>query len=120
MDNPQRIEQALLRWRTGPLASGGIVDGTRRLDHRQLALRALRFAHQLACNGVEPGDRVAIYLEHVTEAIVAFYGTWIAGGVVVPVNHLLKASQVAHILHDSGSRVLVSAPRKLGDLDEAT
>ena len=120
METPQRIEQTLLRWRTGPLAAGGIVDGERRLDHRTLALRALRFAHQLACNGIEPGDRVAIYLDHVTEAVVAFYGTWIAGGVVVPINHQLKCPQVAHILQSSGARVLVSAPRKLGELDEAT
>jgi len=116
----ERIEDALLRWLAEPRTSGVLVDGERRLDHGQVALWALRFAHQLAQSGVEPGDRVAIHLDHVAEAVVAFYGTWIAGALAVPVNQALKSPQVTHILRHSGSRILVSTPHALAQLDAPT
>jgi len=118
-----RIEDSLLRWRADTSPAGGLVDGAggeRRLEHGQVARWALRFAHELACNGVEPGDRVAIYLDHVAEAAVAIHGAWIAGALAVPVNQSLKSAQVAHILRHSGSRVLVSAPHKLAQLEPPT
>jgi acyl-CoA ligase (AMP-forming) (exosortase A-associated) len=120
VSHSQRIEDSLLDLRAEPVRGDLLVDGERRLDHVQLAQWALRFAHELARNGVEPGDRVAIYLDHVAEAIVALYGTWIAGALAVPMNQSLKSPQVAHILRHSGSRVLVSAPHKLALLDEPT
>jgi len=120
MSQPERIESALLRWRAEPAPYGALVDGERRLDHAQVALWSLRFAHHLAQHGVEPGDRVAIHLDHEAEAVVALYGAWIAGALPVPANQSLKSPQVAHILRDSGSRVLVSAPHKLAQLDDPT
>lgn len=116
----QRIESALLRWRAGSPPTATLVDGERRFEHAQLARWALRFARELALRGVEPGDRVAIHLDHVAEAAVALHGAWIAGALAVPVNQSLKSAQVAHILRHSGSRVLVSTPRKLAQLDAPT
>ena len=46
------------------------------------------------------GERVAIHLEKRIETVVAMFGASAAGGVFVPVNPLLKAKQVAHILGD--------------------
>ena len=120
MLEPRRIEDSLLRWRTETEPCGALVDGERTLELGQVALWSLRFAHHLASRGVEPGDRVAIFLDHVAEAVVAIYGTWIAGALAVPIHPSLKSPQVAHILHHSGSRVLVSAPHKLATLDGAT
>ena len=42
--------------------------------------------------GLEPGDRVAVYLEKSCEEAYAIFGTSIAGGVIVPVNPLLRAA----------------------------
>jgi len=120
---PERIEDPLLRWRGDAAQAGELVDGPRgerRLDHGQLASWALRFGHQLTRHGVKPGDRVAIYLDHVAEAAVALYGAWIVGALAVPVNQSLKSPQVAHILRHSGSLVLVSEPNKLAQLDAPT
>ena len=41
-----------------------------------------------------------------------------AGGAFVPVNPLLKPQQVAHILADSGARVLVTSAARLDLLSE--
>ncbi|MGP3535754.1 acyl-CoA ligase (AMP-forming), exosortase A system-associated [Microbacterium sp. RD1] len=77
------------------------------------------FAAHLADRGVGRGDRVGIYLEKRLETVVAIFGASAAGAVFVPVNPVLKPGQVAHILRDSGARLLVTSAARLGPLDEA-
>ncbi len=67
--------------------------------------------------GLGRAERVAVYLPKRFETVVAFFGTSLAGGVFVPVNPLLKAEQVGHILRDCNVRVLVTSPERLSDLD---
>ena len=78
----------------------------------------------LAAQRVAPGDRVATWLPKTQAACVMPLAAARAGLVHVPVNPLLKRAQVAHILRDSGARLLVShAPRLAtlapGDLGDA-
>lgn len=76
-------------------------------------------AAQLRSLGLGRGDRVAIYLEKRIETVVAMAATSAADGVFVPVNHVLKPLQVGHILGDSGARVLVTSPERLGQLAQS-
>ncbi|MET1044805.1 MAG: acyl-CoA ligase (AMP-forming), exosortase A system-associated [Microbacteriaceae bacterium] len=73
-------------------------------------------AAQLLSVGVKRGDRVAIYLEKRTEAVAAIFAISAAGGVFVPINHVLKATQVGHILGDSGATVLITSADRLAQL----
>ncbi|WP_130177277.1 acyl-CoA ligase (AMP-forming), exosortase A system-associated [Cryobacterium sp. SO1] len=73
-------------------------------------------AGQLQALGMRRGDRVAIYLEKRVETVAAIFAVSAAGGVFVPVNHVLKAAQVQHILQDSGAAVLVTSADRLGRL----
>ncbi|MEA2159853.1 MAG: long-chain acyl-CoA synthetase, partial [Solirubrobacteraceae bacterium] len=57
-------------------------------------------------HGFEPGDRVGIMLPNVPHFAVAYYGVLRAGGVVVPMNVLLKRREVAFYLEDSGAKIL--------------
>jgi acyl-CoA synthetase (AMP-forming)/AMP-acid ligase II len=41
------------------------------------------------------------------EAVLAIYGTWLAGGIVVVVNPQTKADKLAYLLGDSGGRILL-------------
>lgn len=116
MTDEGRIEDCLLQWEAGHAPTAMLVDGTRRLGYGRLARWSLRFARLLARNGVEPGDRVAIHLEHEAEAVVALHGAWIAGAIAVPIDHSLKSPQVAHILQHSASRVLVTTTHMLARL----
>lgn len=68
--------------------------------------------------GLRPRDRVAVYLPKAVETVASFFGTALAGGVFVPVNPVLKAPQVGHILRDSGARVLVTSSGRLAGLAE--
>lgn len=116
MSNCARIEDALLRRADDPPQVEALVDGERSFDYASLTLWATRFAGELTRSGVGPGDRVATYLEHASEQIVALYAAWIAGAVAVPVNPSLKTAQVAHILRHCGCRLLVTDRRKLAQL----
>ena len=72
---------------------------------------------QLHALGLRRGERVAIYLEKRIETVVALFGTSAAGGIFVPINHVLKAPQVSHILSDSGARVLVTSIERLRQIE---
>src|SRR4051812_29705278 len=67
---------------------------------------ATRIAGLLKEKGIEPGDRVGIMLPNVPYFGVVYYGILRAGGVVVPMNVLLKGREVAFYLKDSGAKLL--------------
>jgi len=65
-----------------------------------------RVAGLLHERGLKPGDRVGIMMPNVAEVPVVYYGVLRAGGVVVPMNPLLKAREVAYYLGDSGAGLM--------------
>ncbi|MGH3176678.1 MAG: long-chain-fatty-acid--CoA ligase [Streptosporangiaceae bacterium] len=82
-----------------------------RVDNVAMTYRALdeasaRVAGLLRKRGLKPGDRVGIMMPNVAEVPVVYYGVLRAGGVVVPMNPLLKAREVAYYLGDSGAGVI--------------
>ena len=82
-----------------------------KLDDAELSYRALdgasaHIAGLLRDHGFEPGDRVGIMLPNVPYFPVVYYGVLRAGGVVVPMNVLLKKREVAFYLKDSGAKLL--------------
>jgi acyl-CoA ligase (AMP-forming) (exosortase A-associated) len=91
--------------------------GEQRLDYAALASAVQAAAGALLAAGVERGERVAVYLEKRIENVAAMFGASLAGAVFVPVNPLLKAEQVAHILADCNVRVLVTSPERLAQLE---
>ena len=82
-----------------------------RVDDATMTYRALdeasaRVAGLLHERGLKPGDRVGIMMPNVAEVPVVYYGVLRAGGVVVPMNPLLKAREVAYYLGDSGAGLI--------------
>ncbi|MBT8135711.1 MAG: acyl-CoA ligase (AMP-forming), exosortase A system-associated, partial [Gammaproteobacteria bacterium] len=78
------------------------------ISYSVLAEQVLNVAAGLTELGLQPDDRVAIYLNKRIEFVVGCFATSLAGGVFVPVNPVLKQKQVGHILRDSGSSVLIT------------
>ena len=64
-------------------------------------------ARALSHWGLTKGDRLAILSENRMEWAVADFASLLLGVVVVPIYSTLTAQQCAHILHDSGARVVV-------------
>lgn len=67
----------------------------------------------------EPGERVASWLPKGRITSLLPLACARAGLVHVPVNPLLKRAQVAHILADSGARLLISGKARLATLGES-
>jgi long-chain acyl-CoA synthetase len=65
-----------------------------------------RVAALLKDKGVEPGDRVGIMLPNVPYFAIVYYGVLRAGGIVVPMNVLLKGREVKFYLSDPEAKVL--------------
>lgn len=84
------------------------------LVYSELWDRIVAFGKGLSRIRLERGQRVAVYLDKRIETVVSLFGTSAASGVLVPVNPLLRAKQVAHILDDCSVRVLVTSVQRFG------
>jgi long-chain acyl-CoA synthetase len=82
--------------------------GPLELTYAQLDDRSARLATLLREQGLQQGDRVGVMLPNVLEFPVAYYGVLRAGGVVVPMNVLLKRREIAFYLEDSGAGLLLA------------
>ncbi|MFE7267228.1 long-chain fatty acid--CoA ligase [Streptomyces sp. NPDC057592] len=80
------------------------------LTYAQLDEMTAGFAGLLHAEGLRAGDRVAVALPNVIHFPVVYYGILRAGGVVVPMNPLLKSGEMAFVLRDCGARLVVAAP----------
>jgi long-chain acyl-CoA synthetase len=78
------------------------------LSYAELDEATARAAGLLRGLGVRPGDRVGVMLPNVPYFAFAYYGVLRAGGVVVPMNVLLKQREVAFHLGDSQAKLLVA------------
>src|SRR3954469_21233875 len=76
------------------------------LSYELLAGASAHVAGLLKENGFEVGDRVGIMLPNVPYFAPIYYGVLRAGGVVVPMNPLLKGREVAFYLSDNGAKFL--------------
>jgi long-chain acyl-CoA synthetase len=76
------------------------------VSYGQLDQASALVAGLLAAKGLAPGDRVGLMLPNVPYFPICYYGVLRAGGVVVPMNVLLKRREVAFYLSDSGAKVL--------------
>ena len=85
-----------------------VLAGARLLhDYRGLAARVAALAGHLRQRcGVQPGERVAIYSANCPEYLEALHAIYWCGAVSVPVNYKLHARELAHVLGDSGARVV--------------
>lgn len=93
-----------------------LVYGALRCTYRALAGQVTAVAALLLARGLQPGERVAVYMEKRIENVAAMFGASAAGCVFVPVNPLLKPDQVAYILADCSVRLLVTTPERLAQL----
>ncbi|WP_330461512.1 long-chain fatty acid--CoA ligase [Streptomyces sp. NBC_00820] len=80
--------------------------GTVTITYAELDRLSAQAAALLRTEGLRGGDRVALMLPNVPEFVVLYYGILRAGGIVVPMNPLLKEREVEYHLRDSGAALL--------------
>jgi long-chain acyl-CoA synthetase len=80
------------------------------LSYAELDDAAARFASFLTSRGVGRGQPVGLMLSNTPEFAICYYSILRVGGVVVPMNPLLKTREVAFYLGDAGASMLIAAP----------
>lgn len=111
MSVPERIEESLTLGAQRRPGATALVAAASEYSYAQLVSASRDFGSRLRSQGLQPGDRVGIYLDATPAAVMALYGTWLAGGVAVPIHSGLKRRQLQHILEHSGARCVVVSGR---------
>jgi HIP---CoA ligase len=91
-----------------------VIDGPRRLSYAGLAAEVRTMARALIAAGVQPGDRVAVWLPNTEHWLVAALGAHSAGASLVPMNTRYTGHEAADLLRRTGARVLFLPDRFLG------
>jgi len=77
-------------------------------SYGRLLGRVHSFAAALGTWGLQPGDRVALFLGNYPDFLAAYLGTHLAGGAVVPVNKGYRRAELLHIFADAGVRICLT------------
>ena len=94
-----------------------LICGDRTATYAELSVRANRLAHALAAQGVQCGERVAVYLPNCIEYVEIYVAAAKLGFVVTPVNYMLTEREVGYILDDSGASALIYGREKRSVVD---
>ena len=112
---PFPLDHLALRGEAG--APAFVVDGGS-INFAELDEQVGRIASALLANGLQPGDRVASWMGKTRLACLLPLAAARAGLVHVPINPVLRRTQAAHILADSGARLLIANQARLETLEE--
>jgi long-chain acyl-CoA synthetase len=82
--------------------------GARAVTYAQLDADSDRVAAGLATAGLRRGDKVAVQLPNIPAFLQAYFGILKAGLVMVPLNPMLKAGEIAFQLADSEARAVIT------------
>ena len=88
--------------------------GGPRLSYRELHEQAVLVARALMAEGVQPGDRVALWSPNTHHWVLAALGTLYAGGTLVPVSTRFTGHEALDVISRSGARGLIVAGPFLG------
>ena len=108
---PAALARAAAQWPDGEaLAEPGL-----RLTFSQELARVREYARAVIAAGCGAGDRVAIWAPNSIAWVLAAYGAYAAGCVVVPVSTRFKAGEAEPVLRRSGARLLFTVPEFRGN-----
>src|ERR1035437_3652092 len=120
ISKPQRLLGEALEFscRNHPLKTAAIYKGEE-FSYTSLYECARNLAFHLINNGINKGDRVAIFMNNSWQCIVSIYGITLAGGVFLVVNPQTKANKLNYILNDCGAKVIVSESLLINEISLA-
>ena len=78
------------------------------LSYTELYDQSLKLANYLQSLGLQKDDRVSIMLPNCPQAVIAYYGVLLAGGIVVQTNPLYMERELEYQLKDSQSTFIVT------------
>jgi len=90
-----------------------VLCGGVRYDYARLKDRVDRLSSALLQLGVEKSDRIAILHRNCHRYLETYFAAARIGAVLVPMNIRLSFRDFAHILNDSGAKILIAQPSLL-------
>ena len=93
-------------------------EAARQVTYSELLENVGKTAGLLTTLGVEVGDRVGIFATNSVECVEAMFGAAFVGATVVPMNFRAGAEEAAHLMSDSGIKVLFTESRYRDVVDE--
>ncbi|MFD7425775.1 AMP-binding protein [Streptomyces sp. NPDC059818] len=112
---PIRPLPELLREHAGRFGSKvAFQDSVSRVTYAELELRTGRLAGHLGGLGLRHGERAAVLLGNRVEAVESMLAVTRAGAVGVPMDSRSTRAELAHMLDDSGARVVFTDRSHLG------
>jgi long-chain acyl-CoA synthetase len=97
----RNVSGLLTRTASAHPARTAIVFGGERISYAELDAASNRVANLLIERGIRPGGKVALSCPNIPQFTTIYFGILKAGAVVVPLNVLLKAREIAYHLNDS-------------------
>ncbi len=89
------------------------------ISYAELADSSSCFAGGLQRLGIQPGDRVAVYLPNLPQFVVTIWGIFKAGAVPVPMNPQMRQREIAYQLKDSQAKLIIALLQRLEDAEAA-
>lgn len=93
-----------------PTKTALVCDG-QRLTYAEIERMANRLANALIANGVQRGERVAVYLPNSVPLVVGIFAALKAGGVFVVINSTTKRDKLIQILNNCRAAALIISGR---------
>lgn len=92
------------RWPERP----ALFEGARQIaDYQTFAAKVRGLAHELVHeHGIEPGDRVALFMKNCCEYLELMYAVWWIGAVAVPINCKLHRTEAGWIVENAQARLI--------------
>ncbi len=90
-----------------------LVFGARLITYQKLYEQTRRLAFSLGRLGVEPQDKVALWLPNCPEFVFSFFAILSLRAVVVPINSMFKREEAKFILEDSRAKLLICSVDKV-------
>jgi amino acid adenylation domain-containing protein len=109
------LAQAGARWPNHPAVE---EEGGGAISYRALVDLSDQVRDRLSHLGVEPGDRVGVYLRKSIDAVAAIFGILKAGAAYVPVDPGAPLTRNAYILNDCSVKAVVLEERFVAALRE--
>lgn len=95
-----------------------LICGERRLTFSEIDAMASRLASVLLSEGIERGDRVAVFLDNSVEAVVSVFAILKAGAIFLMVNPTTKKDKLNYILNNCRADGLISHIDKFSAISE--
>lgn len=77
------------------------------MSFKEVYEQAKKLANYLQRLGLKKGDRVAIMLPNCPQSVIGYYGTLLAGGIVVQTNPLYTERELEYQMIDSGAQFII-------------